>query len=596
MTTIRILPDILSNQIAAGEVVERPASVVKELVENSLDGDATRIMVEVENGGRSLIRVSDNGSGMSYDDALLALERHATSKIFRQEDLFSIHTLGFRGEALPSIASVSRLTLATREAASDSGVEIRLDGGRIRNVTEAGLPVGTMITVGRLFYNTPARRKFMKTVNTEMGHVTDTLCRIAMGRPSVQFRLSHNGRTVRTLLAVGDPLVRVTDILGKELRNDLHPVEGIDPAVTVRGWVSSHGVCRSSSRGIYIFVNGRFVRDRAVQHALFKGYGGRLMKGQFPVAALFLTLAPDQVDVNVHPTKHEVRFARAKDVFDCIFGQVRKALEQAERSAWVPGRPARPEPVVEPIPDRPHPLPVRDDSVYPELGANDVSRVSETRNVQRPLPPEPHPVRDQKPLWNPRKFADLTVIGQFHRSYILCESGSDLMLIDQHAAHERVVFEQLKHRSDTVPVSVQPLLIPETLDLGHVEADMLARMLPDLARHGIEIEPFGGATFVVKAVPSLLSGKAVGPLVREMVDRAVELGFSPGTEKALDQCLILMACHGAIRAHQALTREQMQELLQQLDRCENPGFCPHGRPTWKRWSLQELEKLFRRIV
>ena len=298
MANIRILPETLSNKIAAGEVVERPASVVKELVENAIDADSSRILVEIEQGGRKRIRVADNGHGMSRDDALLSLERYATSKILREPDLFSIRTLGFRGEALPSIASVSRFTLITRQADADVGTRIEMAGGRINKVSDVGAPAGTMITVAGLFYNTPARRKFLKSITTEMGHIADTIASMALCRPTVQFRLLHNTRSVKSWAPAADPADRVADVLGRGIRSDLYPVRQSTDDVQVSGWVAAARLSRSTSRGVYLFVNGRWVKDRVIQHALFAGYRGRLMKGRYPVAVLFLRLPFNQVDFN----------------------------------------------------------------------------------------------------------------------------------------------------------------------------------------------------------------------------------------------------------------------------------------------------------
>ncbi len=316
MTNIRILPDILSNKIAAGEVVERPGSVVKELVENALDAQSTRVLVEIENGGKSLIRISDNGCGMGHDDALLAIERFATSKIFNDHDLFNISTLGFRGEAIPSIASVSRFTLVTRDNLSDSGISIKIDGGKLIKVSETGSPIGTMVSVQQLFFNTPARRKFLKTTNTEMGYIADTVSSVAMAHPGVQFRLTHNGKKVKRFPSVPDALDRISQVIGDTLKNDLYPINFSNDSVSISGAVASPRINRSTSRAIFIYVNGRYIKDRMVQHAIFQGYGQRLMKGQFPVAILFLKVPTQTVDVNVHPTKHEVRFSEQKQIHD----------------------------------------------------------------------------------------------------------------------------------------------------------------------------------------------------------------------------------------------------------------------------------------
>ena len=334
MSRIRILPEILSNKIAAGEVVARPASVVKELVENSIDAGSTRIIVEVEQGGRKLIRVSDNGQGMGRDDALLCLERYATSKIAADPDLFAISTLGFRGEALPSIASVSRFTLVTRETNADVGTQIEVAGGRMKNVSDVGAPPGTLITVAGLFFNTPARRKFLKSIDTEMGHIADTIASMALCRPAVQFRLSHNNRIVKSWAPAAEPMDRVADVLGAAIKRELYPVEGGAGDIHVSGWIASPRMNRSTARGIYLFVNGRWVKDRVIQHALFAGYAGRLMKGQYPVSVLFLKVPFDQVDVNVHPTKHEIRFFRQKQVHDTVREAVADALRQSDPTRW----------------------------------------------------------------------------------------------------------------------------------------------------------------------------------------------------------------------------------------------------------------------
>ena len=337
MTHIKILPEILSNKIAAGEVVERPASVVKELIENAIDAGSTRIAVDVEKGGRSLIRVSDNGTGMMHDDALLALERYATSKIFQDRDLFSINTLGFRGEALPSIAAVSRFTLTTRVASADTGTEILVEGGKIKNVSEIGAPGGTMVSVRQLFFNTPARRKFLKTIGTEMGHIADMVARIALGFPAVQFRLTHNDKIVKNWTVAARARDRVVDVLGNDLKNSLYPIELSHSGISVSGWISSPRVTRRTSRAIFIYVNGRFVRDRTIQHVLFEGYAQRLVKGQFPVAVVNINLDFDQVDVNVHPTKNEVRFARQRDVHEAVRRAVAQTLYEKDRPGWDTG-------------------------------------------------------------------------------------------------------------------------------------------------------------------------------------------------------------------------------------------------------------------
>jgi DNA mismatch repair protein MutL len=601
MSKIKILPEILSNKIAAGEVVERPASVVKELVENALDADGTRIIIEVENGGRSLIRVSDNGMGMNRDDALLAPERYATSKIYKDEDLFAINTLGFRGEALPSIAAVSKFCLVTRDQTSQAGTEVVVEGGTIKKVSQVGAPLGTMVTVRQLFFNMPARRKFLKTVNTEMGHIADTVSSMALGRPDIQFRLIHNGKVIKNWSATADEAGRVLDVIGKDIKNNLYKIEFTSDFLTVQGWISSPRITRSTSRGIYLYVNQRVVRNRVIQHALFQGYGSRLMKGQFPVAVIFIHVPCDQLDVNVHPTKHEVNFTQQKKIHDAVAGVVEERLRLADQPEWAtPGvqesqSSTKQSGISEPTSD----FGIFEKQTQARYPVSSIQRP--VSSIQQPASQWKQDLRftttsSQTKLWAKRRFGDLKVIGQIHDTYILCESTEGLVLIDQHAAHERILFEQLKNRSQASKKSAQKLLIPETIDLGYREAKILEGLIPDLIELGLEIEPFGGNTFVVKSVPALLENKEVKPLVKEIVEKIAQVGFTPGLEKVMDQCLILMACHGAIRANQKLSDEQIKGLLDQLDHCDQPSNCPHGRPTWISWSIKDLEKSFKRIV
>lgn len=598
MSKVKILPEILSNKIAAGEVVERPASIVKELVENALDAGSSRIMVEVKKGGRSLIRVADNGVGMSSDDAMLSLERYATSKIYTDGDLFAINTLGFRGEALPSIAAVAKFCLVTRDDTASSGTEIIVHGGTIQKVSEIGAPQGTMVTAEHLFFNMPARRKFLKTVTTEMGHIVDAITKIALGWPDVQFKLTHNEKLVKNWPATGESVDRIADVLGIDIKDDLCKIKLSANDLTITGWISSARNTRKTSRRIYLYVNGRVVRDRIIQHALFEGYSGRLMKGQFPLAVLFIHVPYDQVDVNVHPAKHEVRFAQQKKVHEAVRRAVAEALQHADQSGWnAPGaQPNLPtveaSGIFEPITDFKIFERQRKDPLSREIGAS--ASLRPAFSPKKGLGQAQTGV--QTPLWEKKRFGDLRVIGQFRDMYILCESGDGLILIDQHAAHERVLFEDLKNRFHNSRKASQKLLIPETIDLGYREAKILERLIPTLTDLGLEIAPFGGDTFVVKAVPLLLRNKEIKPMVVEIVEKTAQIGFSSGMDTVLDQCLELMACHGAIRANQRLSDKEIEQLLHQLDRCNQPSNCPHGRPTWIRWSAKDLEKLFKRIV
>jgi len=664
MSRVRILPEILSNKIAAGEVVERPASVVKELVENALDAGATRILIDVEQGGQAMVRVADNGSGMLRDDALLAIERYATSKIATDEDLFRIRTLGFRGEALPSIAAVSRFSLVTREAAADSGTEVVIEGGKLASVSETGAAPGTMVTVAQLFFNTPARRKFLKAVATEMAHISDIVAGMALAWPQAQFRLTHNGRVVKEWPAAADPFDRVVEVLGAGYRGELHPVGLTLEEVSVGGWVSSPRVHRKSAGGIFIFVNNRHVRDRVVQHALFQGYFQRLVKGQFPLAALFIRIPFDQVDVNVHPTKTEVRFARSNGVYEAVrravaqtvydvdrpgfrqktpeTNQVRDGKEnfgeslefggrkgeggsgkweggsgkgEVGRGKWgkdmgeafspedrgwsrlrhsSPGCDGR-----EPLPQDEPPARGQDVGEASSLDLRGKMPLPQEEpeasgGVQRPpsfqLPASSSSTQTE--IWEKRGFAGLRVIGQLHNTYILCEAEDGLVLIDQHAAHERVLYEQLGRGGK---MASQALLVPETVDLGFREAQALETLLPALREVGLEAEPFGGNTVVVKSVPAMLSGRELRPLIVEIAEAAAAAGGA-GAFDALDRCRQIAACHGAIRARQALGIEQMQALLRQMDECTNLSHCPHGRPTWLRYDAGVIERAFKRTL
>ncbi len=615
MSRIKILPEIISNKIAAGEVVERPASVVKELVENAIDAKSTRIMVEIEKGGRSMIRISDNGIGMNHDEALLSLERYATSKIHNDSDLFSIQTLGFRGEALPSIASVSRFSMITRDEASETGIHIQVDGGKIKKVSEIGAPTGTMITIKQLFYNTPARRKFLKSINTEMGHIAETVASIALGWPESQFRLNHNDKKVKDWPLAPDPFGRVLSVLGRDMRGALHKITFETEDVSISGWISAPTITRSTSQKIYLYVNGRYIRDRGLQHALFEGYRGRLMKGRFPVAVLFIDVPFEQLDVNVHPTKHEVRFSGYRNVYEALKAAVFKSWDSIEKSKWKHAEaPAidnsDQESFVMSPPPKERDIPLWKGQTKRLPFTSDTLRSKGKAIVSEPAKDysatEQHASAGRETSFadteravgkeEGRKFGRLKVLGQFHNTYIICESDSGLMLIDQHAAHERILYEKLKTRSSTNPYPAQKLLIPETFDIGYREASVLEKLIPDFKQFGLEVEPFGGNTFVVKSVPALISDHEVSPLILSMVEKVMDMGFSQGIQQVLEECLIIMACHGAIRANHSLSDIEMKALLDQLDQCDNPSHCPHGRPTWISWTLNSLEKSFKRIV
>jgi DNA mismatch repair protein MutL len=411
-----------------------------------------------------------------------------------------------------------------------------------------------------------------------MGHISDAVTRTALSWPGIHFKFSHNGRVLGNWIATRDPLDRVVDVLGGNLERHLYKVGNKTGNVGVQGFVASPDVARTTSRGLYLYVNGRFVRDKVLDHAIMEAYAGRLMKGKFPLVVLFVSLPHDQVDVNVHPTKNSVRFAAPKRSHDVVKKAVSESLQKFDRPKW--GQTLTMRPVHRPSP----------------------YRLSPSRGVVSEPKPEPtfressHEPKTTPPLWPEKSFSSLRVIGQLHDTYIVCESGDGVVLIDQHAAHERVVFEALKAAYRRSAVTMQGLLVPETLELTHREASILETLLKDLRDMGLEIEPFGGKTYRIKSVPALLAGRPIKPLVMEIVEKAAEMGLASGLDQGVDECLSIMACHGAIRANQKLAQEQMKALLKQLDTLEHASHCPHGRPTYIHRSLRQVEKDFKRIV
>lgn len=607
---IKILPENLTNKIAAGEVVERPASVAKELVENALDAGATEITVEFEAGGRRLIRVCDNGCGMSREDALLALERHATSKIVSDDDLLAISTLGFRGEAMPSIASVSRFSIATREAGSIEGTEIYAEGGRIREVKACGMAQGTVIEVRNLFFNTPARLKFMKSSETEAGHLTEHLTRLALSRPDVRFSCTNEGRVVFRALN-GSLAERAASLLGRSLSADLWPVEAADRELTLAGLAGRPECSRSSASYLYTYVNGRFVRDRVLQHAVLQAYRRFLERGRYPVAVLFLSLPPGEVDVNVHPTKHEVRFRQQSRVHDSIVSALEGMLGA---TPWI-RTPTTP-------PSPPGPAPAAEQRVAEVREALSHYRPGDgpTRMRELPLPAAPR-IREpgarsgprDSPFHGERKeagageptgepgqesrggfFSTLTVLGQYLGAYLVCQDGEDLLLIDQHAAHERVAFERLRGEYACGSVESQGLLFPDVLELSHSEAATLQEHAGEVARLGFELEEFGGAAVALKSVPRILAHGDYLKALRDIIEELAALGRTRTFTDIQEGILIRIACHSVVRGAGTLTGTEVSALLSALDSVSFASNCPHGRPVFKRIGRGEVEKMFKR--
>lgn len=609
--TIQILPEELCNKIAAGEVVERPSSVVKELLENALDAGAKEVIIELGGGGKTLIRITDNGCGMNHQDALLCFERHATSKISKDDDLFALTTLGFRGEALASIASVSRLSLKTCNNLNGLGQHIQIDGGKIKKVEQLGLPIGTIVEVRNLFFNLPARKKFLRTDQTELGHAADVVSKLALARPDVSFRLLHQDRLMLDLRHEKALPERLAALLGRSLLRDMLAVdEAMGETLRISGLISRPDLNRSATSHIYTFINGRYIRDRVVQHAIMEGYRHLLMKGRYPVVALFLSLDPALVDVNVHPTKHEVRFRDQGVVHDFIATTLQQALKP---SSWISqSHQNHPPTVASAVPPTPghqiqYPPPtdnshVTEPSVREHAGSFAFSNgpcspfATHTAAAEHRQSGSGHQMHQEELTTGKGDgfFTQLQILGQYHQTYILCQDQDDLVLIDQHAAHERIGFERLKKAYQQGGVQRQQLLFPEVFELDYNSAAALEGHLTELERLGFEVEPFGGKSFAVKALPALL---AAAPVVKLVTDVALELeriGREGQLAESLDDVLIMMACHRVIRANQALSHQEIKALLVDLDEIDFKGHCPHGRPVHTRMSLYEIERLFRR--
>ncbi|MHB8123018.1 MAG: DNA mismatch repair endonuclease MutL [Desulfuromonadaceae bacterium] len=599
---INILPESLTNKIAAGEVVERPASVIKELIENALDAGATDISVEINAGGRRRIRVTDNGHGMSRGDALLSLERHATSKIAADSDLDKILTLGFRGEALPSIASVSRFTLATRETAATEGTEIIVEGGRIREVRSCGMASGTVVSVEQIFYNLPARLKFMKSAETETGHVADIVSRMAVSRPEVAFLCSSDDRELLRLQR-SDLQRRLAQVVGRESSRHLYPVMSEGEYATITGFVSAPALVRSGTQAIYTYINGRFIRDRVVQHSIMQAYRGVIDRGRYPVVALFIRISPEEVDVNVHPTKHEVRFRRQSVVHDAIQEAVEEVLR---RSPWLAdqtakvgtphastGQASRERAAASAQTSLSLPSNPVSPSLLAELNASATSLVltehnTSVREAYTTFQQDPAPVETGG------YFSSLSIIGQFHSEYILCQSGSELVVIDQHAASERVAYQRLKQQCLDGGIESQRLLFPATVELSFSEVAVANRFSNDLSRIGFELEPFGGTTIMVSSVPRLVAEKDPILLVRDILADLVRFGTSAAFNDALEGLLSRIACHSVIRGIHTLDNLQIKALLSRMDTTDFAASCPHGRPVSHVVTLAELQKIFKR--
>lgn len=641
MPSIKPLPDLVVNQIAAGEVVERPASVVKELLENAVDSGATRIDLAIEEGGAKLVRVVDNGGGIAADELPLAVTNHATSKIASAEELFRVGTLGFRGEALASIASVSRLTLRSRRDGTD-GAELVINGAAVGEVTPAGCPIGTAIEVRDLFFNTPVRRKFLRTAQTEAGHVSEAFARIALAHPTVHFTLAHNGRPLHDLPPCPAPPEegpdtawrdRIAALFGEDLAGGLIAVESRDEreegVVRLSGFVADPTHSRSHTRMQYLLVNGRAIRDRSLQHALGEAYRGLLLTGRRPIGFLRLEMPPALVDVNVHPQKLEVRFADSGPLYSQLLGTLRSrflstdlrsgapeassddeddgssAQGTGELVAWAKeslgtrqqrfdepgsaagshsGSPGR-APAFQPYPSSGEPLSMHRFIGSPRPAENgpgiraETSAMSIDQSVDGSAPP-------------PRAL-------QLHNRYLVVETAAGLEVIDQHALHERVLYEQLRSRVLAGPLETQKLLVPEPVDLAPAEAAAVIENAELLKSIGLEVQPFGGDTVLVATFPAMLRRLTPADTLRELATQLVESGQSPdardASQSVVDDLLALMSCKAAVKYGDPLTEEEIAALLASRPETENHHHCPHGRPTSLVFTTEELDRKFQRI-
>ncbi|MFP4104621.1 MAG: DNA mismatch repair endonuclease MutL [Phycisphaerae bacterium] len=653
MPVINVLSAHLVNKIAAGEVIERPASVVKELVENALDAGATRVDITVEQGGQKLIQVADDGCGMAKEDLQLAFVPHATSKISAEDDLFHIGTMGFRGEALASIASISHAHIRSRSRDSDdpTGYEIGASGDTFEPMKPCAAAAGTTISIRDLFFNTPARRKFMRRPATEFGHISEMLARVALPRPGVAFTLTHNGREVQNLPACESTRRRVSDLYGADLGDSLLKLQPRTGDVSVNGYIAPPGEARSSGKWQYFFLNGRYIRDRLLTHALREAFRGLVDPRKWPVAFIFIEIDPADVDVNVHPTKIEVRFRDSQRVHGELYASLKETLN---RSNLTPGaqldeaetdglkqaldadadektdqsEEQRKQSLREALADffkaqpKPEPrLSFPESSSSKQHNVVDVGREPREPSFpqtplgqarpprQDPLPNDRHSLdvrptaTDRRQVDQPSAPAELSPykppqrkLMQVHDSYIITETDEGMMIVDQHALHERVMYNEFMRRLSDGGLDAQRTLIPEPISVTAAEAALLEDQGKLLGRLGIEVEQFGPTSVAVQRFPMLLLERNVQPgrFLREFLDELSE-DETTGSEKVLEGLLAMMACKAAVKAGDPLTPEEMDDLLTQRDTLEKASSCPHGRPTTILLSLKELEKQFKRI-
>ena len=612
--SIQILSDDLANQIAAGEVVERPASIVKEVVENSIDAGATRISIEIEEAGKKSIRVSDNGSGMEPEDARLSFQRHATSKIRSASDLECIQSLGFRGEALPSIASISRVRMSTGTGKGRNGTEISIEGGGAFQVKEIAFSQGTTIEVNQIFYNTPARQKFLKRDGTEASHITQVVQQQALAHPEIQFSLHHNGRQLLATLPTDQALYRIAELFGAELSKELIRVESDDGTYRIEGFISSPVYTRSNRNTQYCFINSRFVRDRVLLSATQQGYSHLLPRGQHPVLFLFMTMDPGLLDVNVHPAKAEVRFAFQQDVYRFVSRAVQDALQQNKKSFTtvgddsVSGQGRDLSPSLD-VPGRqPTLIPSTDQApggYQREPGKGDWSRglealyspaptVDRVRGVEADsrqiefFGQKPKPVSDMV-------FSEFEPVGQLNNSFILMQGPKGVLVVDQHVAHERVLYERFREAADNKKIEVQDLLFPLAVDFSPAEVQAVSEHLESLRELGMHLEPFGKDGFLLRAVPAVLKNQDQESIVREVAGRLTREEKDHTLQNKMEDIMIMMSCRNAIKVNHPMELDQIRKLMHDLEQTKMPYTCPHGRPIALLFEMNDILRKFQRI-
>ncbi len=612
MSRIRLLPETVASQVAAGEVVERPASVVKELIENSIDAGARKIDIVIRRGGISVVRVIDDGWGMDRDDALLSLERHATSKIRSAADLQAVATLGFRGEALPSIASVSRFRLTTREAGAVAGTEIVVNGGKIDIVRDGGEAPGTQVEVRTLFYNLPARRKFLRSENTESRNIEHQIHLQAIGHPHIGFSLLRDDRMLFQLPAAATLGDRIRDLYGIELLERLVEVNGAPSRnIRISGFIGHAGVSRQTKAQQLVFVNGRAIESGLLTAAIREGYHTALMKGQFPVTFLFLEIDPASVDVNVHPAKREVRFRDPTAVREAIVHSIQQTLERG-RVEWQEKFRA---PAIAPtaVPEKAAPdLKLRPEVAAPQESHRELPHLESTL-IRAALPSNATTVGQAQRLPTPRVGSasdalalqrsqrvaaqqQFQIIGVLSKLYVLMENADGLVLVDQHAAHERILFEELRRRIEEQGVPTQKLLLPQTFDVPPRDADWIERNITILQKMGIGIESFGPGTFKIDSVPGFLNISDPAQFMRKVIDDLKSAGNSTSPMRLGEEMIAKTVCRHAVKANDPLRYPEIEKLIRDLLECDLPYCCPHGRPTMIQISLAELEKKFGRKV